>query len=247
MAEATATNVLTNPLAEVITAQVQKKFVEMKDVNFHFRTTEVVTGNTVKDKEGKEVPEVKDWKRPTFKAQLPHLTITGLITALQAGDKSTELALEMVNEAVIDRARGIINDAIESNPAIELAQSLFDMEKLSFVAIANLPKSERGAGIAKEAWMAFVKDYKEVMATKEAISQFPDKKARDSETLEKHGVLLGGKFNQVRTRKDVVTQMLSFLDVWAVTSQNAEEHLACYEHLRAKGNAILQGENFDDL
>jgi len=242
MSESPATNVITNPLSEAITAQVQRKFVEMKDVNFSFRTTDVATGEIVDGK-----PVTKEWKRPTLKAQIPHLTNPGLIVALQAGDKTTELALDMVNQAIIDRARGIISDAIEANPAVELSQGILDMEKLSFVAIANLPKSERGAGIAKEAWMAFVSDYKSVMATKEAVAQFPDKKARDSDTLEKHGVLLGGKFNQVRTRKDVVTQMLSFLDVWAVTSQNAEEHLACYEHLRAKGNAILQGENFDDL
>lgn len=238
MTPETAQNVvITNPLQQDINVQIQAKLISMEDASFSFRTTKVKTDD------GREV----DWKRPTLKAKIPLLTTAGLIAALQAGDKSTDLALELCNSGILDRARGIINEAIDANPKVELTQDILDMSKLSFVAIANLPKSERGAGIPKEAWASFVADYKAVMQTAEAIAMFPDKRARSPEVLDKHGILLAGKFNQVRSRKDTVGQMLGFLDIWVQNTPNAEEHLACYEHLKAKGEAILQGESFEDL
>lgn len=240
-------DVQANPLSNPISVQVQTKLVEAKDVSFHFR----------KDKDFEKAnPVAKDkTKRPTFKMQVPHLTVAGLIAALQAGDKSTELALEQANEAIINRLRGLINDKVENDRfnietgkyETDLVPSMFPVEELSFLKIALLPKSERGSGIPKEAWAAFVSDYKETMQTTKAIAMLPDKKARAPEILDKHGIILGGKFNAVRSRKDVVSQMLGFLDVWVQASPNADEHMQCYEHLLAKGQALLQAENFDDL
>lgn len=238
-------NVAVNPLSEDVQAQVVKNLVEMKEVKFNFRTTQIDDPTGAKDEKG--VVKKIDWKRPTFLSKLPLLTIQGVIAALSAGDKSSELVVDAVNDVVINRMRGLIGEKIEADPSVTLSDSLFDSNILNLVAIANLPKSERGAGIAKEAWAAFVTDYKAVMASAEAISLFSDKKPRAPEVLEKHGVLLAGKFNQVRSRKDVVTQMLGFLDVYVQVSPNAEEHLPCYEFLKAKGNAILQGDNFEDL
>lgn len=234
--------VITNPLSAAVTAQVQTKLVEMKDIKFNFRKTEVKE----KDKDtGEEV--TKEWKRPSLVIGLPLLTAAGVAAALGAGDKSTELILEMANSAVIDMARGIINETIENNPAIELTKDVLDINKLNFLTIANMPRGERGLGIPKEDFAAFVKDYKEVMASPDAVAKFPDKKPRSPEILEKHGVILGGKFNQVRSRKDVIQQMITFLDIWVQVSPNAEEHATVYEFLMNKGNALLQGESFDEL
>jgi hypothetical protein len=73
------------------------------------------------------------------------------------------------------------------------------------------------------------------------------RKPRSPETLDKHGIILGGKFNPVRSRKDVIGQMLTFLDIWVQASPNAEEFQVPYEHLVTKGKALLQGEEFTDL
>jgi hypothetical protein len=94
-----------------------------------------------------------------------------LIAALQAGDKSTELALEKANEAIIDRFRGLLMTRLRLINSIwklvsmklRLLPEMFDLNQLSFLTIANLPKSERGSGIPKEAWAEFVADYKETM------------------------------------------------------------------------------------
>lgn len=236
----------TNALAQDIKAQVVKNLVAMTEVKFNFRSTVVAdaTGQPVKEADGKTD---KKWKRPTYARPLPLLTVAGLMVALQAGDKTTELVLDAVNNTIVDRARGLINEKIESEPKAALDATSIDDNSLQLFAIANLPKSERGAGISKEEWAAFTTDYKAVMATPEAVELFSDKKARSPELLEKHAILLAGKFNQVRSRKDVVQNMLTFLDIWVQVSPNAEEHQDCYEFLKAKGNTIMQGENFDDL
>lgn len=233
-------NVQVNPLAQSIGAQVETKLVDMTDVSFHFR----------KDKDLGEGS-----KRETYKAPVPLLTIAGLIAALQSGDNSAKLALEAANQVIIDRYRGLISDKIENDTFnketkkwnYQLKQEDFSMEDLSFLKIANLPKSERGAGIPKEQWAAFVADYKETMAKPAAIEMYPDKKARSPEVLDKHGIILGGKFNQVRSRKDVIQQMLGFLDIYAQVTENLDDNMACYEHLVAKGKVLLEGESFEDL
>lgn len=240
-------NVAANPLAANIKAQIETQLVAPKEVSFHFRKD--------KDFEKANPAASGKTKRPTFKIGLPLLTKAGLIAALSADDKSTELALEMANAAIIDRFRGIVNDKIENDKfnletgkyETTLASDMFDLNTLSFLTIANLPKSERGSGISKEAWAEFVADYKEAMQKPEAIDKFADKKKRDPEVLEKHGVILGGKFNAVRSRKDVIQQMLGFLDIWAQVTPNLEDHVECYEHLVSKGRALLEAENFDNL
>lgn len=240
--------VTVNPLSQDIEAQITAQLVNKKEVKFNFRTTDIpdeAKVGQVDEKTGKQ--PTKEWKRPTLAMQLPLITAAGVAAALAAGDKTTELIVDAVNDIIINRQRGLIGEKIDSDPTVNLSPDMFDLNVLNLVAIANLPKSERGAGISKDAWAAFVKDYKETMATDEAIAMFADKKPRSAEVLEKHGILLAGKFNQVRSRKDVVGQMLGFLDIWVDVSKNAEEHQACYELLRNKGNAILQGESFDDL
>lgn len=242
-----ADTVAANPLGGPITAQVSTNLVVPTKTSFHFRKD--------KDLEKANAATLGKTKRPSFEVELPLLTRAGLVAALTAGDKSAELALEKANEAIIDRFRGLLNDKIESDKfnaetgkwEIALNPTMFDMNQLSFLTIALLPKSERGSGIAKEAWAEFVTDYKETMKTAKAIQMFPDKKAREPEILEKHGVILGGKFNPVRSRKDVIKQMLGFLDIWVQASESAEEHLPCYEHLKSKGEALMKAEEFNDL
>lgn len=249
-ANAVARDVSASPLAAAITAQIDTKLVSLEDVNFHFRKDKEVEE---KNKENKNV--VGKTKRATFKAPLPLLTKAGVIAALSADDKATLLIIEKANEAIIDRFRGMVTDAIENDTfntetgkwSKELDIKDFDMNQLNFLTIANLPKSERGAGIPKEVWAAFVADYIETMQKPEATALFSDKKQRTPEVLAKHGQILGGKFNQVRSRKDVIGQMLGFLDIWVVASDNAEEFQACYEHLTAKGKVLMAGETFEDL
>ena len=242
-----STAVPLNPLSTDISAQVKTSLVEIKEVSFNFR----------RDKDlAKKIGVVDDLtKRPTFKFNVPQLTRAGAIAAFQAGDKTADLILEKSNEAIVDRMRGLIQEKINDDTFdpekkqwnTSLTEVMFDANDLSFFKIANLPKSERGAGIAKEIFAQFVTDYKESMQLPAAIAMFPDKKARDPAILEKHGIILGGKFNAVRSRKDVIGQMNGFLDIYIQVSPNAEENMQVFEFLKSKAEALLQAENFDDL
>jgi hypothetical protein len=240
-------NVEANALSAPITAQVQTKLVSLEEVSFHFRKD--------KDLEKANPDLVGKTKRETFKWNIPLLTVAGAIAALQASDKSTQLLVEAANNVIIDRARGLISDKVDNDTFnketkqynLKLTPEEFNLEDLNFLKIAMLPKSERGAGIPKEAWLAFVADYKETMVKPNAVALFPDRKPRTPEVLEKHGIILGSKFNQVRSRKDVIGQMLGFLDIWAQASENVEEHMQIYEHLTAKGKVLMEGESFEDL
>lgn len=241
-------HVNTNPLSQDISAQLETKLVQMGDVNFHFRTTDVPDPDKIDEidpKTGKQ--PTKEWKRPTLKMSLPLLTKAGLIAALEADDKTTQFMIDIANTAITDRMRGLITKAVDDDATVELKPEQFDLNNLTLVAIANLPKGERGAGIPKEDWISFGKDYKATMSTPEATDLMPDKTARSPEVLDKHVTLITGKFNQIRSRKDTVKQMLGFLDIWAQVTKNGDEHVACYEHLLEKGKTIMEGEDFSDL
>jgi hypothetical protein len=162
-----------NPVAQNIQAQRVANLVEDKPIKFSFRSTDVETGE--KGADGK--PVVKKFKRPTFEVKLPLLTMAGLVAGIQAGGKVGELILDAVNEVIVDRYRGMVNDAIDADFGVTLKPEMFDVNKLSITEIANLPKSERGAGIPKEVWAKFVADYKETMQKPEAVALFEDKKA----------------------------------------------------------------------
>jgi hypothetical protein len=238
--------IVVNPLSQEISVQLETKLVAMEEAKFGFRTTEVKDelGKTVIDEATKK-PQT--WKRPTLALQIPLLTRAGLMAALSANDKSAELALSQVNQVITDRVRGLLQDAIENNPKVELTPEIIDISKLNFLEIAMLPRSERGAGISKEDWASFAEDYIEVMQKPETIADFPDKRKRELETLQTHATLLTGKFNQVKSRKDVVEQMNVFLDIWAAHSNKLEEHQACYELLKGKANTIMQGNDYTNL
>lgn len=245
-----AVTVSASPLAGDIGAQVETKLVEMKDTNFNFRKD--------KDLETKHKDNPKVYgktKRKTFKMQLPYLTKAGVVAAMSQDDKSTQLIVDLANEAIVNRGRGLIADKLDgdtfntetSSWGIELKPEMFPLEQFSFHAIANLPKSERGAGISKEQFAEFAEDYVAVMSSDAAVLATPDKKKRTPEVLAKHSSILQRKFNDVRSRKDIIKQMLGFLDVWAQVSENLEQHQEVYEFLQAKGNQLMQAEEFNDL
>jgi hypothetical protein len=201
-------NVDLNPLASPITAQVETKLVSMEKVSFHFR----------KDKDlEKANPElVGKTKRPTFEWKFLNLLwpVFWLLCKRMISLPSwllklaTTLSLTVLVELLAIRLRTIHLTKKRKKWNLTLKAEDFNLDDLSFLKIANLPKSERGAGIPKEVWAAFVADYIETMQKPAAIALFSDKKARTPEVLIKHGQILGGKFNPVRSRKDVIQQML---------------------------------------
>jgi hypothetical protein len=242
-------NVDDNPFAQDVEAQIQGNFVVMEKVKFSFRTTEILDpagDKTYKDGEHKG-KKYREWKRPTLEVELPLVVRAGVIGALEANDKTTELLVDAARDIQIARARGILQDKIETDPTITLTADDIPLDQLSLAAIASLPKSARGAGIPKEAIQAFIADYKQTLQRPEAIALFSDKNPRAPDVLERHAILIAGKFNQIKARQDLAAQMAGFLDVWLQVSDAAEEHVKVYSFMKEKLDAIVKGDSYDDL
>jgi hypothetical protein len=114
---------------------------QAKEVDFHFK----------KDKE-------LGIKRPSVKLQVPAATPNLAVAILEAGGPQLDLLLEAMNDYLIGVARQQVNE--NSN----ITQETLDVSKISWEALANMPKAaRRGGGISKETWDDFQKDYIECM------------------------------------------------------------------------------------
>lgn len=170
-------------------------------------------------------------KRPTVELRLPVLSVEGIVDILQNGDsrpKELELLLEILGDAVYEQARSIVND----DEAI--SQENFPLDKVTWEAIANMPKAERrGGGISKETWEEFAKDYIEVM---------PGATGKKPEQVGLAAKLLLAKFNPVKTQKPVITMLQGQLGIYVTTSQNAEQFSDCVEFLTKKAETLLNAD-----
>lgn len=175
-------------------------------------------------------------KRPTVELRLPVLSVEGIVAILEGGEekaKELELMLDALAEIVYDQARSIVND----DEAI--TQENFPMDKVTWEAIANMPRAERrGGGISKETWEEFAKDYVEVM---------PSATGKKAEAVALAAKLLIQKFNPVKTQKAVIQMLQGQLGVYITSSPNAEQYADCVEFLNKKAENLLNMTEADLL
>lgn len=206
-------------LAKHIVAKFDNK-VDAKDFKFSFKT----------DKE-------LGVKRPTVELKLPVLSIEGIVDILQNADgekkKEAELLLEVLADAVYAQARSIVNDKED------ISQENFPLDKVTWTAIANMPKAERrGGGISKETWEEFATDYVAVM---------PDATGKTAEQVGLAAKLLTAKFQAVKTQKPIIKMLQGQLDIYTSVSKNAEQFVDCIEFLTKKAEALLNMTDEDLL
>lgn len=210
-------------------AKLPKPEVQMREVDFHFKTPR----SEKKDKDGKPVDDLGRplLKRPSVKLNIPYVTFDGLIEGLS--DPSTKIpqyVLDIINDALIDEARVQVSD--EANPVT--SQDQLDLSKLTLSYLANQPKSERrGGGISKEVWEDFYKDYIEVM---------PAATTKSAEAVGNAAKLLLAKFQPVKTQKNIISYLQEQLALWFSTSAKAEELAECYDFLNKKAQALLAAD-----
>jgi len=189
-------------------ASIVAKFnnlVDVKEMRFSFKS----------DKE-------TGFKRPTV------LSAEGVVDILTNGDtrpKELELLLEALADVVNGQARAIVNDDENIN------QENFPLDKVSWAAIANMPKAERrGGGIAKETWEEFSADYLAVM---------PQATGKKIEQVGLAAKLLVGRFSQVKTQKPIIEKLVSQLGIYVNASPNAEQFTEVIEFLTKKAETLL--------
>ena len=167
-------------------------------------------------------------KRATVElAKLPVPSVEGIVAILETGGKPLELLLEAVEGVVTQRARDIINDS-ES-----VTTANFDYSLLDWNAIANLEKEDRRSGIAKETWDDFALDYVAVM---------PSVSGTSKEQAANAAKIFVGKFNPIKSKKDVIQKLLTRLAMYAEYSSKAGEFAECIEFLQKRAEKLISAK-----
>jgi hypothetical protein len=154
------------------------------------------------------------------------------------------MLMEAANNIVFDAAKAQIADWRENNPAeANFTPTNFNLAELSFSAIANKPKSERGGPtISDEDWTAFLEDYAGVM-TSPAVGY-------DAKKVKLHVDHFKVQLRRIKNDKASVQKLLDLLNVWASKTESMEDHETAYESLKGKAEKYLKAEEknvFDAL
>ena len=188
--------------------------VDVKPVKFNFKKS--------KDKDTGIITE-----REALELAIPYPSVEGIVAILEADDggKQLELLMDAMSDVINSVAREIIFDDSKINAAT------FPVDKLSWEAIANMPKAQRrGGGIPKEIWDDFAKNYVEVM---------PQATGRTVEQITNMARILQSKLGSVKTNIPVLELVVEQLAVYAENSPNAEEFADCIEFLAKKADTLL--------
>lgn len=193
--------------------------VDVKPVTFRFKTT--------KDDNGVE------YKRDPLELAIPFPNVQGIIDILEKSDtpegaKQLSLLMDAVESVIVGTARSMITDDPELNV------HNFPVDKLSWEAIANMPKPERsGGGIAKEVWEDFEKDYIKVM---------PEVTGKTIEQVSLAARLLKNKFAPHTTNIELINKLVAYITMYAEASPRAEEFAACIEFLINKADKLVNAD-----
>jgi hypothetical protein len=231
-AEQASAVVVPNPVTAIGDAVLLKQ-------SFHFKTEKL------RNEKGEIVGEGK--KHPSVNLDLPVPTVAYLkqILAEPASfQKEVELLLSTLTDQVYRVARGQINDFRENNKDGTVTQAALNYDKLSWAAIANMPKSERGSSVpSDEEIKAFLDSYLTVM---------PQALNKKKEAIENHLLCFQGVFKKQRSQKDILEMFLNALAVYMTTvgEETAEEHIEVIEYFSNRLNKMLKSEEkitMDDL
>lgn len=203
--------------------------IDVMPVKFYFKKT---PDTKAKDAEGNDLADevIPGTKRPTVELALPFPSVEGIVEILTGEGKEKELELlrEAINDVVTAAARTIVNDDEEIN------SENFPYDKVTWSAIANMPKAERrGGGISKEMWEAFAADYIEVM---------PALSGKKLEQLQRATKVYLSKFSQIKTDKPVLKLLKDQLTIYA-SSPKADEFVDCITFLTTKADTLLKADS----
>jgi len=205
------------------TAEEMAGICESISVNYDFSVvTKPVNFNFKKSKD--KVTGIETI-RGSVQLAMPYPSVEGIVHIMEEGGKGLELLVEAIENVVNATARELLYEDTTLNAAT------FPVEKLSWEAIANLPKAQRrGGGIPKETWEGFAQDYVEVM---------PEITGKTIEQVANAAKILASKLTQVRTNEPVLQLLVTQLAVYAEHSQNIEEYQDCVAFLLQKADTFL--------
>lgn len=184
---------------------------QVKQVQFHFRVN----------------PQTKQ-KRPSMTLPITLPTETGLAEIYNAGGRSLQKVLAVIEDAIIGHVRDILTDKPE------LTQATFPTEQANWESYVAVPDTERAIrGISKEVWEAFKADYMAVM---------PGLTGKKPETIALGAkAMIDNRFSAVKTDKKAIGILQNYLAIY-MQSPNAENFLECVSTLDEKATTLLAAD-----
>lgn len=156
---------------------------------------------------------------------VPYPSVDGLVDIIQTGGKGLELLLEAMETIVNSAARELLYDDFKLDAAS------FNSEKVSWEAIAHLPKAQRkGGGIPKEVWEGFVVDY---------IAVMPAATGKTLEQVTNMTKILANRLSSVKTNEPVLNVVVEQLTIYLGATTNADDFAECVEFLLTKADQFL--------
>ena len=121
----------------------------------------------------------------------------------------------------------------------KVSQANFDVSKILWETIANMPKADRrSSAIDAAIWEAFAKDY---------IAVMPAVTGKTVENCTNATLVYMKKFSQVKANKKVLAQLKDQLALYANTSKDAENFEEILSLLNDKCDAYLKSNDVEQL
>jgi hypothetical protein len=203
--------------------------MKMTERTFGFKAVQKkdeITGKGLLDEKGEKVmiPAAE-----AITKEVPLLELPDIVEIIERADeKEVKLLLESVNDQILAQCKEQID---ESETAREnIRENGFNLEGLTWTFIANIPPGVRGgAGIPKEEWEEFSKDYIGVMIHH----------GKTEEKAQQGAKLLLAKLTPVKFNRKVLTGLQQNMRVWIDQSSNVERFQKIYEYIMNKLDTFL--------
>jgi hypothetical protein len=174
-----------------------------------------------KDKLGNKRANVKCESVPVPSAQ-------GIVSILETGGKGLELLIEVCGDTV----RGVLGEFVGEDASFN--PETFDFNKVSWEAIANMPKEDRrSSAIPSDVWEGFVTDYLAVM---------PGLTGKSVEQVTLATEIFVKKMAPIKSRKGALGKLKEQLAMYAQTSK-AEEFQEILDLLTRRTDAYLAADD----
>ncbi len=207
-------------------------FVAMLPNVFHFKTEKL------KNEKGEEIGTGK--KHPSVEIYLPVPTKSRLVEFLQDTEGKFTKEVELLNQAITDQiyriARVQINELREKTPDGNITPASLNYDKLDWTAIANMPKSERGAYAPNEEELkSFFDSYLEVM---------PAAAEKTKEKIENHVLCFKTGFKKQRAQKEILEMFQNALQIYVASAGEAavQDNADVIEYYSNKLERMLKAE-----
>ena len=190
------------------------KLVDEKEFSFRFK----------KDKLGN--------KRSNVELKLAVPSVEGLVEIITKGGKGLDLIFDAMYDVVRSQAYEIVADDET------ISQANFPVDKISWVAIANMPKEDRRSStIAPEVWEAFANDY---------IAVMPGLTGKSEKAVGNAVFVYLKKFSVVKTDKETLNKLKIQLGLYQETP-NAEQFTEVLDLLVRKIETYLKADDITQL